>query len=136
MKIKVTYDKEDILKLVQKDLLSNGLKHDLSTAVYKGTATVTIEVEGTPSEDEAPVETPVPVEAAPAPVAKAPVTKPAPPTPPHEEPTTEEPVGDMSAILAASRKNANETKPYYPAGHTMMEGESAEWPGVPEQRNR
>ncbi len=140
MKIKVTYDREDILKLIRRDLVASGLKHDLESATYKGTAVVSIEVEGA-IVDELPPSTP-PEPPAHVPANLQPV-KTAPP-PPREasvdETPADEPVPDMGAILAQSRKNANEKRPMYDpenlGGRPLMEGETSEWPGNPEPRNR
>lgn len=129
MKIKVTYDKEDILRLIHRDLIANGLKHDMANAMYKGSASVSLEVEGTPSIEEEPrvergetararEQVEVEVESQ------------------ETSSASEESVGDMGAILAQSRRNASDKKPMYPAGHSLMEGESVEWPGNPQQRNR
>lgn len=135
MKIKVTYDKDDILKLIRHDLTANGLKHDLTTAVYKGSATVTIDVEGTPSEDVPPEEEPAEVPREPRRVYLQPV----PPTD-GATPVEDDTMGDMRSIMAESQKNANNKKPMYDpdrlSGRTRLEGETDEWPGSPEPRSR
>lgn len=116
MKIKVTYDKEDILRLIQRDLLANGLKHDLASAVYKGTSTVTIEVEGSPTPD-VPTETleEAPVTTGSKPRIEAPAPQPRVITAPQEVPDEDD--GDMRAIIAASDKNAVDKKPMYDPKH-------------------
>lgn len=140
MKIKVTYDKEDILKLIHRDLKANGLKHDLSAAIYKGTANVSIEVEGAPADELAFVtqdDAPPPVVAPVAPVRKPPAAGQPPQLAIAEDPIDDG--GDMSEILSQSRKNANDKKPMYDpdrVARPLMEGESTEWPGAPTPRSR
>lgn len=139
MKVVVTYEREDILKLIEKDLTNSGLRHDMATAKYKGTARITIEVEGTPGMD--PVETPIEAASPAEPKIEQPIERPREAPPPRLErvpdPPQEEPVGDMSAILRESNKNASSKPGMYPAPpRPLMEGESVEWPGAPEPRGR
>lgn len=138
MKILVTYEQADILKLIEKDLVSSGLKYDLASAKYKGTAKLTIEVEGTPGADPG-VEAATPTNVAP--MVEAP-TPPAPrreevPTPSSPSPLDTDPA-DMSVILGQSRKNATDNPGKFPAPppRKMMAGESEEWPGLPPERGR
>ncbi len=128
MKIVVTYDKEDIQRLIRKDLEETGLKYDLSTAQWKGNATFRIEVEGQVSveADAAPVSTP-------SETPKAHETK----EPPAKQPPKQEPPIDLDDIMARSQENAKNKQGIYPTPtRTLMEGETEEWPGSPAPRGR
>ena len=127
MKIVVTYEKEDLMKLIEKDLTNSGLKHDLSTAKWKGTARFTIEVEGQvlAEAEAAPVPSPSLVDAP----KKQESKEPPKPTVKEELPV------DIDDIMALSQENAKK-QGLYPAGRQMMEGESVDWPGSPEPRGR
>jgi hypothetical protein len=133
MKITMEFSKDDILQMIHKQLDASGLQHDIASAKYKGTAKVTIEVEGQLLDVEA-----VAVETATPRRERAAVL----PTeltnrgqlPPVEEETSAE---DMNQILAMSNKNASQKKPLYPAAptRTMLEGEEP-WPETPEPGGR
>lgn len=130
MKIIITYEQEDIRRLIQKDLSSQGLKHDPETFKWKGNARVQVEVEGSPSVE-------VEAYAEPSPVAKtAPPASPptAPPQPPVVDvPPEDDGPLDMSAIQARSNAIARDKPGLYPTPtRQLMPGESFEWPGTPE----
>jgi hypothetical protein len=92
MKIDVTYEKKDILRLIEKDLLAEGIRVKEGTAlVYKGALEVKLSVE---TEDTG---RPLPQ---PAPSASKAVV-PAETLGPRIEPADD---GDMSSVLAASNR--------------------------------
>jgi hypothetical protein len=139
MKITMEFSKEDIFELIRKQLLASGLQHDMATAKYKGSAKLTIEVEGQILDVEEPVASPAPAPAVTtAPVAA--VTEERPTKPQHREeppPTPADDNVDMRGILAASNKNAATKQGIFPTPpRPLMDGESEEWPGVPEPRSR
>lgn len=95
MKIDVTYEKKDILRLIEKDLLAEGIRvKEGTTLVYKGALEVKFSVE---TEDTGhPLSPPV---TTPAGEKKAVVPKETPG--PRIEPADD---GDMSTVLAASKR--------------------------------
>lgn len=94
MKIAVTYEKKDILRLVEADLKTNGIKTKKGTELeYKGALQVQLSIE---TDEDAIIAGPPPA----APKDKAPIVKPA-----SVEDEGDE-VVDMSEVLNASRKNA------------------------------
>ena len=107
MKISVTYEKKDILRLVENDLKAQGIKVKNGTALeYKGALEIKLSVE---TEDDALVPKTAPV---------APVTM-------ETTPTIEDDDQDMSSILGASRRLVkNETGLTRPLGPN----ESLEFP--------
>lgn len=130
MKIVVTYEKEDLIELIKKDLTNSGLKHDLSTGKWKGNARFTVEVEGQVS-----------VEADAAPASTSEVTlapkKTEAKEPPSKQPPKQDPPIDLDDVMARSQEHAKNKQGLYPTPtRTFMEGESEDWPGSPEPRGR
>lgn len=130
MKIVVTYEAVDISRLIRQDLARQGIAAtDADVKYNKGSAVVSVEV----TADDAPI----PVEAVPESIAAAPTVPPppTPPTPPSTPPKLESIDGgnapvDMASIFAQSKKIAANTEGKFPVPqHSMLEGESSEWPG-------
>jgi hypothetical protein len=89
MKIAVTFEKADILRLVEKELKAQGLKIKKGTSLeYKGALEVKLSVE---TEDETPLVAKPPVEGGTTPSVTPEITTPA----PDDDP-------DMSSVLRAS----------------------------------
>lgn len=94
MKIDVTYEKKDILRLIEKDLQAEGIRVKEGTSlVYKGALEVKLSVETEDTGRPAPSPT-LPTEGK-----KVAVTKETPG--PRVEPDDD---GDMSSVLAASNR--------------------------------
>lgn len=89
MKIAVTFEKKDILRLVEKELTAQGLKIKKDTILeYKGALEVKLSIE---TEDEVPLVAKLPVEGGATPSVTAEITPPS---------QAEDP--DMSSVLRAS----------------------------------
>lgn len=115
MKIKVTYEKADILRLVNQDIKTQGIRVKAGSSLeYKGPLQVRFEVET--DEDVAAVAEPA-----------VPDVKTGPPAPRKAPDKEEETVVDMSGVLAASQHLSRTTKPIY-ADRKLLDGESTEYP--------
>ncbi len=92
MKITVTYEKKDILRLLQKDMRAQGIRvRQGTTLVYKGALQVTIQVD---TEDEAPEEVPSPDPSVDQSAEKT----------PEQLPTAAEEAVKMGSVLGASKQ--------------------------------
>lgn len=118
MKIDVTYEKADILRLVERELRAQGLRLKPGTSLaYKGALEVKLSAE---VEDERLAE------------AKAPLVK---RRPPHVVPDDDEPAApevDMDAVLAASQNVAKTIPGRFPRpliNNEYMQ-ETEDFPGV------
>jgi hypothetical protein len=126
MKIVVTYESEDISRLIRQDLARQGIPAaDADIKYSKGNAVVSVEV--TPDDVPGPtsIEEVIGVTehvAARPPPAATPVLA-------VVDGGAAEP--DMSTVFAASNKIAATTEGKFPVPkqHQMLEGESHEWPG-------
>ncbi len=111
MKIVITYERADILKLVEADLRARDMAVKPGTTLYKGALQVRLEIE---TEDIAAAST-----VADAPPVVAPPLQVIPP-PPDED-------GDMTSVLEAS-KRVIQSKPAPFLGRPLNPGESLEYP--------
>jgi len=127
MKMVVTYETADIQRLIRHDLARQGITAvDADIKFTKNQAVVSVEV--TP--DDAPPPVAETVVALP-PAAVVPPTPPPIPPPPKLEAIDggNAPV-DMTDIFRASQKIAANTEGKFPVPqHSMLDGESTEWPG-------
>jgi hypothetical protein len=123
MKITIELDKDDLARAIKHDLARQGLKViDADIRLTKTGATVLVNIDIDETYVEPVNDTPVP--------SAPPAAHPA-PTPPSFEVIDggNAPV-DMSGILNASTKLARTTEGKFPTPkHSMLDGESTEWPG-------
>ena len=121
MKIVVTYEAADIVRLIRTDLAAQGIvANEGDIKFVKNKAIVSVEV----AKDDAPPEPPEPPEM----LAN---TSPPKQAPPHLEPIegAANPV-DMTEILRASQKTATQNPGRFPTPERqLMDGESYEYPG-------
>jgi hypothetical protein len=125
MKMVVTYETADIQRLIRQDLARQGIAAtDADIKFSKNQAVVSVEV--TP--DDSPITVAEPVVSSP-PAAVAP-PPPAPPPPKLEAIDGGAGPVDMTDIFRQSQKIATTTEGKFPVPqHTMLDGESTEWPG-------
>ena len=123
MKIVITYGPADISRVIRQDLARQGIAATDADIKYSKN-NVVVSVEATADDSPIPVEEPA-ARAAPAPT----------PTPtPTPTPRLEANEGgagpvDMGAVFRESQKLAASTEGKFPTPkHTMLEGESTEWP--------
>lgn len=128
MKIVITYGPADISRVIRQDLARQGIVATDADIKYSKN-NVVVSVEATADDSPIPVEEPAARAAAPAPV-------PTPtPTPAPKLEAIEGGAGpvDMGAVFRESQKIAASTEGKFPTPkHTMLDGESTEWPGAKE----
>ncbi len=130
MKMVVTYETADIQRLIRHDLARQGITAvDADIKFTKNQAVVSVEV--TPDDAPPPVAETV-VASPPTPAVAPASTSPTPPAPPTLEAIDggAAPV-DMTSIFRQSQKIASTTEGKFPTPtqHSMLDGESHEWPG-------
>jgi hypothetical protein len=127
MKIVITYGPADISRVIRQDLARQGITAaDADIKYTKNSVIVSVEA----TVDDAPIAVEEPVRA-PAPTPEL-TPRPAVATLPPALEVVEGGAGpvDMSAVLRDSKRIATSTEGKFPTPkHSMLEGESTEWPG-------
>lgn len=122
MKILVTYEESDIVKMVQRRLAKRGIVAAIKNISFKKN-TVVISVDNVEEGPDSDVDDDAPEVAAPVAVASVPVRAPLAVVDGGQTPA------DMDAILRQSAKNAANPGKFPAPERSLMDGESVDFPG-------